>query len=255
MKGEGGERDRKSVERKYREGGREDQKTIRTNPDFSSPVCTGEANVSIQDEGNAKFRKGDMQGALMEYTQGINTNPDEELVSQLLSNRSACLVELEVMARCEDISMMPDVVYGQRLEEALEDAKACVKIKPKFAKGHFRISQAMLSLARSRLKKNDGKDGDVSAAYDHFLSSWKSIAHALELEEESVLYRDFLLALQEEIARLPDETERDRILAEMRKHSSHGHSVVMRVSYSCLRLMGMFEGFSRPEQTANKAKT
>ena len=36
-----------------------------------------------QENGNAKLRKGDLQGALEAYTQGISKEPDDELLAQV----------------------------------------------------------------------------------------------------------------------------------------------------------------------------
>jgi len=61
--------------------------------------------------------------------------------------------------------------------------------------------------------------------HDLFLSSWMSAARALELDGESMLYRDLLLALEEEVSKMEKGADRDRILAEMRRYSQGNPSL------------------------------
>ncbi len=61
-------------------------------------------------QGNARYRRGDLQGALGAYTEGVELDASSSELVALLSNRSACLCDLG------------------RWEEALADARRCVLV-------------------------------------------------------------------------------------------------------------------------------
>ena len=69
--------------------------------------------LSLPAQGNARYRRGDLEGALGAYTVGVDTEGCSSELVALLSNRSACLCDLG------------------RWEEALVDARRCVLVGPK----------------------------------------------------------------------------------------------------------------------------
>lgn len=78
--------------------------------------------------GNEMFKSGNYQGALEQYTGSLTA---DQAVHQVWSNRSACLLALD------------------RPEDALNDAKCCIQLKPDWAKGYFRAAKAALQLGRN----------------------------------------------------------------------------------------------------------
>eukprot|EP00931_Biecheleriopsis_adriatica_P021375 TRINITY_DN1398_c0_g1_i1.p1 TRINITY_DN1398_c0_g1~~TRINITY_DN1398_c0_g1_i1.p1 ORF type:complete len:813 (-),score=203.93 TRINITY_DN1398_c0_g1_i1:152-2554(-) len=85
--------------------------------------------------GNACFAKADWAGAIAEFTEAIKLDPTDHV---FFSNRSAAYLNL-----------------GQS-KEAVEDAKKCVQLSPKWAKGYSRLGAALWK---------DGKLGDAKTAY------------------------------------------------------------------------------------------
>jgi hypothetical protein len=69
--------------------------------------------LSLPAQGNARYRRGDLEGALGAYSVGVDTEGSSSERVALLSNRSACLCDLG------------------RWEEALADARRCVLVGPK----------------------------------------------------------------------------------------------------------------------------
>lgn len=68
-------------------------------------------------EGNKAFSAGNFQEAITHFTKAIECNPNDHV---FYSNRSACYASLG------------------KYNEALQDAKKCVELKPDWAKGYGR---------------------------------------------------------------------------------------------------------------------
>merc|ERR1719464_176363 len=83
--------------------------------------------------GNECLKKSDFPGALKEYEEAIKRNPNNIAV---YANRSSCYVKTMDVAR------------------ALEDANKCIKLDPKFIKGHIRKARAH-GLAKEHHKAQD----------------------------------------------------------------------------------------------------
>lgn len=73
-------------------------------------------------EGNARFKEANYQQAAVLYTEAISLDDSQHA---LYSNRAACFLKLG------------------RYAQAREDAEACVRLAPEFAKGHFRLALAL----------------------------------------------------------------------------------------------------------------
>jgi tetratricopeptide (TPR) repeat protein len=69
--------------------------------------------LSLPAQGNARYRCGDLEGALAAYAAGVELDESSSELVALLSNRSACLCDLG------------------RWDEALADARRCVLVGPK----------------------------------------------------------------------------------------------------------------------------
>ena len=76
-----------------------------------------------KEEGNKAFSKGDFALAAENFTLAINLDPNNHVYH---ANRSAALLKMG------------------KLEDALEDADRTIKLKPLYAKGHYRKGQVML---------------------------------------------------------------------------------------------------------------
>jgi len=79
-------------------------------------------------KGNQHFSKQEWEKAIEEYTKAIECNPNGNGAHTYFSNRSACFAE------------------QQKYEEALDDAKQCIKLKPDFGKGYSRLGLAYFKL-------------------------------------------------------------------------------------------------------------
>ena len=77
--------------------------------------------------GNLSFKKGSYETAIEYYTEALVDNPDDHTV---YGNRSQAYANL-----------------GQH-EKALEDAEACIRIKPDWGKGYYKKGAALLKLGR-----------------------------------------------------------------------------------------------------------
>ena len=73
-------------------------------------------------QGNARFKEANYQQAAVLYTEAISLDDSQHA---LYSNRAACFLKLS------------------RYAQAREDAEACVRLAPEFAKGHFRLALAL----------------------------------------------------------------------------------------------------------------
>lgn len=105
--------------------------------------------------GNEAFASGEHMQAGVFYTQAIDLAPnDHELVCVCLANRAACNLKLG------------------RLEEAHDDAVACVTLNPKYTKGWFRKGIALHAMkkygpaieALSEADKLEPKNKQISEA-------------------------------------------------------------------------------------------
>ncbi|KAM3271330.1 hypothetical protein ACQJBY_041861 [Aegilops geniculata] len=99
----------------------------------------------LKQQGDEAFKKQDYQNASVFYTQALKM---DNFDTKLLSNRSLCLLR------------MGD---GRR---AYEDAADCTKLRPKWAKAHYRAGAALMFMK------------EYDAAYS-------SLSRALELDPES----------------------------------------------------------------------
>ena len=82
-----------------------------------------EARVAFKKgEGNKAFKAGEFQQAAVFYTEALTLDDTQHA---LFSNRAACFLKLG------------------RYAQAREDALACTKLAPEFAKGHFRLALAL----------------------------------------------------------------------------------------------------------------
>uniref|UniRef100_A0A7S3AE38 Uncharacterized protein n=1 Tax=Haptolina ericina TaxID=156174 RepID=A0A7S3AE38_9EUKA len=85
-----------------------------------------EARVEFKKkEGNAAFKGGEYQQAAVFYTEALALDDSQHA---LYSNRAACFLKLG------------------RYDQAKDDAEACIRIDPKFPKGHFRLALAQQAL-------------------------------------------------------------------------------------------------------------
>jgi len=73
-------------------------------------------------QGNEAFKANEYQQAAVFYTEALTLDGSQHT---LYSNRAACFLKLG------------------RYAQAREDALECVKLEPKFAKGHFRLALAL----------------------------------------------------------------------------------------------------------------
>jgi len=102
---------------------------------------------SARAHGNDAYRRSEFQEAVDFYTEAIAEDSGDHT---LLSNRSAAYACLG------------------RNEEALEDAKSCVKLEPAFVKGYARLGLALFHLNRledSRDAYKQGLEKDSSSAF------------------------------------------------------------------------------------------
>ena len=76
-------------------------------------------------KGNEAFKAGNYQQAAVHYTEALALDDSQHA---LHSNRAACFLKLG------------------RYAQAKDDAAACVKLAPDFAKGHFRLALALQAL-------------------------------------------------------------------------------------------------------------
>merc|ERR550514_1499348 len=73
-------------------------------------------------EGNARFKEANYQQAAVLYTEALALDDQQHA---LYSNRAACFLKLG------------------RYAQARDDAQACVRLAPEFARGHFRLALAL----------------------------------------------------------------------------------------------------------------
>mmetsp|Transcript_37382 Transcript_37382/g.60849 ORF Transcript_37382/g.60849 Transcript_37382/m.60849 type:complete len:633 (+) Transcript_37382:44-1942(+) len=110
--------------------------------------------------GNACFQAKDFAGAVSWFTRLLDADPGNVLVR---SNRAAAYVRLKE--------------YGK----AIEDARECIRLKPQWGKGYFRLAVCMHAM------------GELDKCY-------KAIAVAAGLEPSVQLYQDMRNSIREEIS-------------------------------------------------------
>jgi len=91
--------------------------------------------------GNQHFAKQEWEKAIEEYDKAIEANPNGNGSHIYFSNRSACYAELH------------------KYQEALDDAKQSVKLKPDFAKAYSRLGFAQFKLNDLEEAEKAYKDG------------------------------------------------------------------------------------------------
>ena len=83
--------------------------------------------MSLREQGNAEFRKGNYLRAAALYSRGIKAEPENWT---LLCNRSAALLHLNKYSR------------------ALSDAEECIRLNPDWDKGYFRRAAALEAMGK-----------------------------------------------------------------------------------------------------------
>ncbi|OII71186.1 hypothetical protein cand_026020 [Cryptosporidium andersoni] len=139
----------------------------------SDIVYDEEEAKKIKSEGNLAFSLCDYNSAIQAYTDALNllkrkvellSKEGIDLKSSLLSNR--CWAYIQV----------------KEYNKALLDAKSCIKVKPEWSKGYFRLSQAYQHL-------NDSEN----QAY----SLWDAVIHEVDSLETKQQYLSILKNLIE----------------------------------------------------------
>jgi tetratricopeptide (TPR) repeat protein len=95
--------------------------------------------VFRKNQGNEAFKENNYQQAAVHYTEALTL---DETQHAIYSNRAACFLKLG------------------RYQQAREDAEACIKLEPTFAKGHFRLALALQA---------EEKYGEACAAFGKVL--------------------------------------------------------------------------------------
>lgn len=86
--------------------------------------------ADFKTKANIAFKAKRFEEAAEKYQKALEADPNHTDAHLLLSNRAACLIALE------------------RFEDALEDAKRCVQLKPDWAKGFARMGASLFFLKR-----------------------------------------------------------------------------------------------------------
>jgi len=95
--------------------------------------------VFRKNQGNEAFKENNYQQAAVHYTEALTLDESQHAI---FSNRAACFLKLG------------------RYQQAREDAEACTKLDPTFAKGHFRLALALQA---------EEKYGEACAAFGKVL--------------------------------------------------------------------------------------
>ena len=101
----------------------------------SNVTMTDAASDEKKNLGNAEFKKGNYGKAIQYYTEAVNIQPTE----QILSNRAASYIAVK------------------EYKKALDDCKAAIRINPDFARVYKRLFKAHLAL---------GNLSDAKEAFD-----------------------------------------------------------------------------------------
>lgn len=95
--------------------------------------------MSLKDQGNEAYKKGDYAAAVDLYTQAIEAGGED--LHLVYSNRAAALLAQE------------------RFEDALQDCDRVLELNPTFMKGYLRKSMALKGLGRKREALQVAKQG------------------------------------------------------------------------------------------------
>lgn len=115
--------------------------------------------VSLRNDGNKLFQRGDVAASLAKYSEAFSLSPDDHL---LTSNRSNAYFK------------------AGRLEEALADADRTVGAKPDWGKGYFRRGMALAAM---------GQPEDALVAFFQCLVLEESCSRALRTEIYKMLFK------------------------------------------------------------------
>mmetsp|Transcript_7011 Transcript_7011/g.11128 ORF Transcript_7011/g.11128 Transcript_7011/m.11128 type:complete len:352 (-) Transcript_7011:60-1115(-) len=107
-------------------------------------IATTKAS-ELKDRGNALFQKGDFQGAIKYYSEGlaafgITTTKEPVITNGFLSTNPAAHALFSNRSACEE--------RLGNYNDALRDAVACTLIRPKWPKGWARKGEALIGLKR-----------------------------------------------------------------------------------------------------------
>ena len=83
------------------------------------------AHITINNQGNNAFKSGDYESALSSFTIGLSLVTDTKSRGLLLGNRSSTYLKLG------------------RFQEAVSDARECVKIQPDWTKAYLKLGKAL----------------------------------------------------------------------------------------------------------------
>src|SRR5688500_14162361 len=94
--------------------------------------------LAAKTRGNEAFTKGDFETAVREFSTAIEQDPTDAI---FYSNRSGAYSSLH------------------KFQEALDDAKKCIELKPEFVKGYSRAGGALLGLKQYKESQEMYKTG------------------------------------------------------------------------------------------------
>lgn len=90
----------------------------------------------LREQGNEAFKKGEWETAIGLYTQALKEDPKD---FKAISNRSVSYLKLSQAIKEED----DPAAKKKAREDALEDARLLVRLKPEWQKSQYRLAQAL----------------------------------------------------------------------------------------------------------------